>query len=1461
MQKIGVGSFESLVKVGNSSAELIAIIEKIFLTWQRKLFDEEISQQIELYIPAMLGDAEKVKSKQRKNAEEEMYQFLLNDKRVVLLLGDSGSGKSLFGQWFVNSLWMNKTGWIPLFIHLPMQKIKKGFLEKHLSKECHLNYEQINLLKSTCKFLLILDAYDEMKEKYKGKNIYRLGELYNWNVKVIISCRTESLVVFNAIQQRDIFMSYESYSMPHSVAVDRYYVQFFDLDFQIPRYVQRWQQLNPQLVDTKIDYLHVLRSLPGLVEVIANPFVLWIVIFSLPALLKEYQDQTKLKCYHLTRLDLFDKFTKSWFERQRDKFIRNGLINDDCRDSIVSDFQSYCQQLANVMWQKKINSVRYVPSQDSKAQSDEERNLWDTFFSPTGNFNDDPKKPLYLIRQGALLRILNGQSYTFLHHSLLEYYSAKSIFEGVANKASIGLGLEINAQLIVNPAIIRAGADHVLRDTELERVLWEILEESKHDVRVETAAANAITILVAANKSFAGKDLRRLRIRGANIYGGNFEGAKIEEADLRGVNISQAWLTKASLSGSCVDELETSELFSEKLTSYAVFCTFAPDGRYYIVLTSKGLIIYDVITHKNTQDYILSPECKDQFTACAISPDSKIILVATKEGNLIQMGFPSLRSLNRHQEHTQDITALAISLDGTWFLSRSKGSVIKKWDMQLFECTAVWPVTEELRNNFVISPDGRWVYSDSFDVFKRIMRFDALTGRHVGGWGRACMLYGAMVLSSDGKVGYSTFNTDCAIHKVDAYTGSIIAEWNEGRHTNEIQALSLSLDGSVLLSGSRDRTIKRWDTFTGRCVATLSGHTAMISALTISPDLSYAISVGDNELKRWCLATNCSSVSGFANNGAITAIAVSSEGECVFLASVNGTIEKWSMLTGTCLSTMNGHIGKVYDMTISRNRSWLFSASNDKSIKHWDLKTGLCLSTWSGHSERVTSLAVSSNSEWVLSVSCDQTIKRWDIAEGRCVATWKVNLKVVSQLSAIFPMCAGMVLNHDDRWMIAGFHDNTTRRFDTKTGECLSVNQYSEVDSISSGPKPLLLEAESKYIYWSFFNKLMYQEVISCRNEKAWKLPKAGYAIEFSPDGRFVLLGDPISGKLTILELLSCMLQKDYNFPFGITKIKWCPHDHKLVIISMEDGSLSVWLFDSEDISLHLQWRSKSWGLVANDCDLLGVYGLPEQQQAVFKQKGAVVQLSAKSSEDTITPTGEKKTGVLTQRNQLQLFNSNNPPRSLFDKSMIIHREAWVVSIVRNKTGEGKLHAFMILEGVEDGYYYIRRIDFIIEQRHKIINCEPVTGARIGNIFGQALIEIADKSLFDCQSLVGQCCAISSAISPKQGLALLQNIRSDQKEKIGYCILGNGSQYRMFRMKEAVKHHNCLSWCQEHLEKIGIDHLVRRKWIDGIVSYTPWIIPDDHQDISVVGVNDKKADHKEFDSDHQIKSGEKCITM
>jgi len=75
-------------------------------------------------------------------------------------------------------------------------------------------------------------------------------------------------------------------------------------------------------------------------------------------------------------------------------------------------------------------------------------------------------------------------------------------------------------------------------------------------------------------------------------------------------------------------------------------------------------------------------------------------------------------------------------------------------------------------------------------------------------------------------------------------------------HTTYVQSLAFFPDGTLLISGSCDKTIKLWDVQTGGVVKTFHGHTGYVDSVSISADCSMIASGSwDKTIRLWAIQT------------------------------------------------------------------------------------------------------------------------------------------------------------------------------------------------------------------------------------------------------------------------------------------------------------------------------------------------------------------------------------------------------------------------------------------------------------------------------------------------------------------------------------------------------------------------------------------------------------------------------
>jgi predicted NACHT family NTPase len=108
------------------------------------------------------------------------------------------SGKSTFNRHLARRLWQDYSAAsgerpIPLYISLPtIDKPNKNLIGQYLSDKCGFSPEQIDALRASQRFILILDGYDEIPAEQR--NLYADEKLDQWQAKILLSCRPEYLM-------------------------------------------------------------------------------------------------------------------------------------------------------------------------------------------------------------------------------------------------------------------------------------------------------------------------------------------------------------------------------------------------------------------------------------------------------------------------------------------------------------------------------------------------------------------------------------------------------------------------------------------------------------------------------------------------------------------------------------------------------------------------------------------------------------------------------------------------------------------------------------------------------------------------------------------------------------------------------------------------------------------------------------------------------------------------------------------------------------------------------------------------------------------------------------------------------------------------------------------------------------------------------------------------------------------
>lgn len=153
--------------------------------------------------------------------------------------------------------------------------------------------------------------------------------------------------------------------------------------------------------------------------------------------------------------------------------------------------------------------------------------------------------------------------------------------------------------------------------------------------------------------------------------------------------------------------------------------------------------------------------------------------------------------------------------------------------------------------------------------------------------------------------------------------------------------MSFNDTAEQVFSGGIDNDIKVWDIRKNELLYTMRGHTDTITGLTLSPDGSYLLSNAiDNTLRIWdvrpyapqerCVKVFTGHQHNFEKN--LLRCAWSSDGSKVSAGSADRFMYIWDTTTRRIIYKLPGHNGSVNDIDFHPNESIIVSGSSDKQI-------------------------------------------------------------------------------------------------------------------------------------------------------------------------------------------------------------------------------------------------------------------------------------------------------------------------------------------------------------------------------------------------------------------------------------------------------------------------------------------------------------------------------------------------
>ncbi|KAG0326945.1 U3 small nucleolar RNA-associated protein 13 [Dissophora globulifera] len=413
------------------------------------------------------------------------------------------------------------------------------------------------------------------------------------------------------------------------------------------------------------------------------------------------------------------------------------------------------------------------------------------------------------------------------------------------------------------------------------------------------------------------------------------------------------------------------------------------------------------------------------------------------------------------ESHVSVIRGLAVSDSGNTLISGSRDKVVNVWNLKTMKLATTYPIYETLETVGILQKSKIQAIGDK-DVSDREMFYTAGDSGVIRIWdlksgeliakqkeeqgsksGISDVLYltesqQLASITSDQNVLF--FNIEQNMKRVKqivgyndeiidvAYIGeeeshlAVAANSEQIRvfnlkefecdliygHTDIVICLDRNTDGTLLASGSKDKTAKVWTLDLEnedaneryKCIGTCVGHTEAIGAVALTRKTDGLLLTGsqDRTIKCWDLSTADldepdeehrfkSHYTIQAHDKDINTIAIAPNDKVFATGSQDKLAKIWNLQEGTLMGVCKGHKRGVWSVKFSPVDQCLATSSGDRTIKIWSLNDFSCLRTFEGHTNSILKIDFLTSGLQLVSCGSDGLVKLWTIRTNECVAT------------------------------------------------------------------------------------------------------------------------------------------------------------------------------------------------------------------------------------------------------------------------------------------------------------------------------------------------------------------------------------------------------------------------------------------------------------------------------------------
>lgn len=401
---------------------------------------------------------------------------------------------------------------------------------------------------------------------------------------------------------------------------------------------------------------------------------------------------------------------------------------------------------------------------------------------------------------------------------------------------------------------------------------------------------------------------------------------------------------------------------------------FSPDDAHVVTASTDGTArVWNAET--GVQEALLTGHEKD-VKGARFSPDGRLVLTWSYD--------TTARLWNWRR--TAEVTVLAAPDESALYRAEFIGNGETVFTAGGYQGVRIWNAeTGELRHRYdakqaAVSPDGKIIVTQN-GIGETLIRRLAAGDDDPGVGGR---------LPMPSNLAQSRFSPQG--DRFALVSGNLAGIFSTAGkkplaqlmgHTDSIEDLRFSADGSQIATAARDRTARVWDGRSGEQLAVLEGHEDSVRAAAFTMDGKRLVTGShDMTVRVWDIAEGVQIHRLQGHTGGVIALDVSPVSDLAASASRDGSIRLWDIAAGRPLAVFEAHEGDFVDpeyVLFSPDGRFVASTWSNGITRLHDGRTLEPVATYRGHRAEVWRVRFRRDGARMVTASWDGTARIWPV--------------------------------------------------------------------------------------------------------------------------------------------------------------------------------------------------------------------------------------------------------------------------------------------------------------------------------------------------------------------------------------------------------------------------------------------------------------------------------------------------